>query len=236
MRVHVFQHVPFEGLGSIGTWLHDRGATVSATQFFEETVTLPPIADIDLLIVMGGPMSVNDASLYPWLLGEKRFIAEAIGRGTAVLGVCLGAQLIAGALGARVRPNPEREIGWFPISSAAPLEKAREDTTPVFRFPNGLTVFHWHGETFDMPSGAVHLASSEACRNQAFQYGRRVIGLQFHLEVTPQAIHDLVEGGREELIAGKSVQSAERILAAPSLAYEQINRLMGDVLAFLSGR
>lgn len=236
MHAHFFQHVPFEGLGSIGGWLDARGATTTGTRFFEEAVVLPTIDDIDLLIVMGGPMSVNDVGLHPWLSAEKRLIAEAIARGKALLGVCLGAQLIADVLGARVRPNREREIGWFPIYSAAPREKAQEDAARLFHIPHEQTVFHWHGETFEMPPGAIHLAWSDACRNQAFQYGRRVIGLQFHLEITPQGVRDLVEGSREELIAAKSVQSAECILSAPSRWYGQINGLMGDVLSFVSDR
>jgi len=227
MRAHFFQHVPFEGLGSIGSWLESRGASVTGTRFFEE-FALPPVNDVDLLIVMGGPMSVNDESIYPWLNNEKRFIKEAIARGKTVLGVCLGAQLIANAMGARVYPNAEKEIGWLPIHRVH--TPGAEDT---FRFPKESVVFHWHGETFDPPPGAIRLARSEACENQAFQLGRTVIGLQFHLETTPQGAKDLVGQFRHELVPAKFVQSEETILSTPAERYTAANTLMSDVLSFL---
>src|SRR3990172_6278221 len=177
MRAHFFQHVPFEGLGSIAPWLEARGASVTGTRFFEEW-TLPMANDVDLLIVMGGPMSVNDESIHPWLKDEKRFIKEAIARGKPVFGVCLGAQLIANAMGARVYANAEKEIGWFPIHR---VDKPRAGD--AFQFPKDSLVFHWHGETFDLPPGAVPLARSEGGENQAFQLGHKVIGLQVHLEI-----------------------------------------------------
>jgi GMP synthase-like glutamine amidotransferase len=233
MQAHFFQHVPFEGLGSIGAWLEARRAVVTATRFFAGDA--PPEADgIDLLIVMGGPMSVNDEGLHPWLIAEKRFIAQAIRGGKAVLGICLGAQLIAAALGARVYPNGEKEIGWFPLHSPRTPEAVRAEADPVFRFPEEFLAFHWHGETFDLPSGAVRLARSGACLNQAFQYGRRVVGLQFHLEMTPQAVREIVDGGRDELVPGRSVQPEAGILSAPSERYAENNRLMADLLSFLT--
>jgi GMP synthase-like glutamine amidotransferase len=227
MRAHYFQHVPFEGLGSVGSWLESRGASVTGTRFFEKH-TLPAANDVDLLIVTGGPMSVNDESIHPWLRDEKRFLKEAIAGGKAVLGVCLGAQLIANAMGARVYPNAQKEIGWFPIHSVAtPGAKA------AFRFPKESVVFHWHGETFDLPAGAIHLARSEACENQAFQLGNNAIGLQFHLETTPQAARDLVTHCRHELVPAKFIQSEEAILSAPADRYTAINALMSDLLSFL---
>ena len=127
MRVHVLQHVPFEGLGSIGPWLQRRGAAISATRFFAGD-QLPHLESLDMLVAMGGPMSVNDEATLPWLQEEKRLIADAIGRGTPVLGVCLGAQLIASALGARVFPNHVKEIGWFPV-------RARPTDRPTVALP-----------------------------------------------------------------------------------------------------
>jgi GMP synthase-like glutamine amidotransferase len=128
MRAHYFQHVPFEGLGSIAPWLRRQGYEISKTEFFS-SATLPALADMDLLIVMGGPMSVNDEHRLPWLVPEKRFLYDAIACGVPVLGICLGAQLIASALGARVYRNREKEIGWFPVRGVPSAEKA------TFRFP-----------------------------------------------------------------------------------------------------
>ncbi len=229
MRAHYLQHVPFEGLGSIEPWLTAAGYQVTHTAFFESQV-LPSLADIDLLIVLGGPMSVNDEQLYPWLAAEKQFIGEAIQRGKSVLGICLGAQLIAAAAGARVYPNGQKEIGWFPVQflehgpMSAPGSAAPE------------LVFHWHGETFDLPPGALLLAQSEACTNQAFQLGSSVIGLQFHLETTPQAAKDIVANCRDELVPARFVQSEAEILAAAPERYAAVNRLMKNILGYLHRR
>jgi GMP synthase-like glutamine amidotransferase len=233
MRAHFFQHVPFEGLGSIASWLEAHSAVVTATRFFADAV-LPEADGVDLLIVMGGPMSVNDEGRHPWLIAEKRFIAQAIRRGKAVLGVCLGAQLIAAALGARVYPNTEKEIGWFPVYSPPFSDKVGADAVPVFRFPEESLVFHWHGETFDLPTGAVHLARNGACLNQAFQYGRRVVGLQFHLEMTPRTVCELADDGRDEFVPARHVQSEAEILSVPVERYAENNRLMADLLSFLT--
>jgi GMP synthase-like glutamine amidotransferase len=225
MKVHVLQHVPFEGLGSIATWLSERDAFVQYTRFYQSPV-LPDPGSIDLVIAMGGPMSVNDEGDYPWLKQEKAFIKEAVDRGLAVLGVCLGAQLIASALGAPVFANAHKEIGWFPVQAVS----TGSDT---FRFPARTTVFHWHGETFDLPPGAVRLARSAGCQNQAFQIGRTVIGLQFHLETTPATADQLIQHCRDELVAGEYIQTEQALRATPHDAYRGINRLMNDVLSYL---
>ncbi|MEW6261934.1 MAG: type 1 glutamine amidotransferase [Thermodesulfobacteriota bacterium] len=227
MKAHVLQHVPFEDIGSMAWWLKDQGADLSYTRFFENPA-LPKVNGLDLIIVMGGPMSVNDELTLPWLGPEKQFIREAIGQGTPVLGVCLGAQLIAGALGARVYRNAQKEIGWFPIE-ATPGGK------DVFRFPPQCTVFHWHGETFDLPDRSVRLAGSAACANQAFQLGRRVIGLQFHLETTPESARAIIDNCGDELIPGTYVQTKPELLEVPQAAYTEINRLMDEVLAYITG-
>ncbi len=228
MHVHVLQHVPFEGLGSIEAWLSQRGARVTYTRFFEPA-RLPPLTDIDFVIILGGPMSVNDEQQLPWLRAEKHFVAQAIASDKAVLGICLGAQLIAGALGARVYPGPEKEIGWFPVLAEPAVSGA-------FDFPESTEVFHWHGETFDLPSGALHLASSAACRNQAFQIGARVIGLQFHLETTPQSAEALISHCADELLPSQRyIQSALALRAVPAASYAAINVLMTNILAYLVG-
>ena len=226
MRAHILQHVPFEGVGSMVSWLADAGAVVSYTRFFEDAA-LPPLDGIDLIIVMGGPMSVNDESSLAWLKEEKRFVREAVKRGVAVLGVCLGAQLIASALGARVYRNSQKEIGWFPI-------EATPTASDAFRFPEKCTVFHWHGETFDLPSGAIRLAKSAACENQAFQIGEHVIGLQFHLETTPESARSILDNCGDDLTPGAYVQSESELRGVESAAYSEINRLMKEVLSYLT--
>lgn len=230
MKVHVLQHVPFEGIGSIQDWLASRGATISYSRFFEACV-LPDPLDFELVIVMGGPMSVNDEETLPWLIEEKQFVRQAIDQGVAVLGICLGAQLIASVLGAKVYPGPQKEIGWFGIE-AAPAGEGED----VFRFPESATVFHWHGETFDLPPGAIRLASSVVCRNQAFQWGARVIGLQFHLETTPKSAGAIISNCRDELVAGEFIQSEATLRSAPPERYTEINRLMQEVLSYLTRR
>jgi GMP synthase-like glutamine amidotransferase len=226
MHAHELQHVPFEDLGSIGPWLIQAGYKISHTRFFESTV-LPDADDVDLLVVMGGPMSANDEAMLPWLVEEKRFIRSAILAGKPVLGVCLGAQLIASAMGARVYPNNEKEIGWFPVE----LEPSSDGS--AFRFPPLLEVFHWHGETFDLPPGAIRLARSEACENQAFQLGQNVIGIQFHLEMTPRGALALIENCRSDLLSQRFVQTEEALRAIPDSRYHATNTMMGEVLAYL---
>jgi GMP synthase-like glutamine amidotransferase len=226
MNAHYFQHVSFEGLGSIESSLQTAGYRITKTRFFESEA-LPKPDEIDLLIVMGGPMSVNDEGEFPWLAQEKQFIHDIIESGKSVLGICLGAQLIASALGARVYRNPRKEIGWFPIQGIPSTGKA------TLNFPPSVEVFHWHGETFDLPSGALRLARSEGCENQAFQFGRSVIGLQFHLETTPDSARGLVENCRNELLPAEYVQTDAEILSAAPEKYRSINDLMDQVLSFL---
>lgn len=227
MNVHLLQHVPFEDLGSIVTWVDRHGAASTATRFFLDE-RLPDIRQCDVVIAAGGPMSVNDEAVLPWLKAEKQFLREAIQRGIPVLGICLGAQLIANSLGAAVHANHHKEIGWFPIDAVATLDR-------YFHFPAQCTAFHWHGETFELPAGAVPLARSAACENQAFQIGRRVIGLQFHLETTPQIAASLLESSRHEMTPGPYVQSEREISAAPAARYTAANALMEQLLDYLVG-
>jgi GMP synthase-like glutamine amidotransferase len=231
MRAHYLQHVPFEGPGSIEPWLRTAGYEVTHTRFFEaQSACLPDPHAVDLLIVLGGPMSANDDSRLPWLAEEQAFIRRCIGLGKAVLGICLGAQLIARAMGARVYRNPVKEIGWLPVQGVP----GTPDEGSIFRFPPAFEAFHWHGETFDLPPGAVHLARSEGCENQAFQLGGSVIGLQFHLETTPEAAREIVANCRAELLPSRYVQSETAILAAGLEKYRAINNLMARVLSFLT--
>jgi GMP synthase-like glutamine amidotransferase len=226
MRAHYIQHVPFEGLASIESWLQNAGYEITYTQFFNSGA-LPDIEDIDLLVVMGGPMSVNDETEYPWLAKEKQFIRSAIEAGMPVLGICLGAQLIASSMGSEVFTNPEKEIGWFPV------EAVKSEITSAFRFPEEIEVFHWHGETFNLPTGSVQLAKSRGCENQAFQIGNNVVGLQFHLETTSASAQAIIENCRDELVGGVYIQSEAEILSAPNERYSSINSLMGKILEYL---
>ncbi len=208
MKIHWLQHVPFEELGSIEKWAKARKHAVSVTSFAEND-PLPELDAVDFLIVMGGPMNIYEEDEYPWLAGEKRTIEEAIKKDKIVLGICLGAQLIADVLGGKVFPNEYKEIGWHPI--ALTEAGARSE---VFGFlPPELTVFQWHGDMFHLPDGAVRLATSEGCRNQAFAWGDKVLGLQFHMESTRESIRDLVQNCGNELVAGKYIQSAGEILS-----------------------
>ncbi|MAS93592.1 MAG: amidotransferase [Verrucomicrobiales bacterium] len=221
MKAHYLQHVPFEGPGYIELWLGEREIPLGCTRLFANDA-FPHPDEFDLLIIMGGPMSVNDEELYPWLSQEKRFIRESIEAGKSILGVCLGAQLIASALGAAVYSGNETEIGWFPVFPVSGDLFEMEET-----------VFHWHGETFDLPVGASHLARSEGCENQAFRFGERVVGLQFHLETTPQTVAEMLENGREELVPSAYIQDEKTILEITQKQCEQTNQLMGEILSTL---
>lgn len=226
-HAHIFQHVPFEGIGSIADWLEARRFRQSTTCFFKGEHP-PLLKDTDLMIIMGGPMSVNDEIRYPWLVEEKQSIRQAMQHGIPVIGICLGAQLIANALGARVYPNPEKEIGWFPVRSVSGDQLA-------FRFPPEITVFHWHGETFDLPRGATLLASSEGCRHQAFHVGNKTIGLQFHLETTPESARLLIDHARHEMTPSRYVQPEQEILNVGDACFASINGLMTRMLDYLVG-
>ncbi|MCB2184433.1 MAG: gamma-glutamyl-gamma-aminobutyrate hydrolase family protein [Desulfobulbaceae bacterium] len=226
MRAHYLQHVPFEGLGSIEPWLRATDYEITSTQFFD-SAELPDFKNIDLLVVMGGPMSVNDQEEFPWLALEKKFIRDVIESGKPVLGICLGAQLIASAMEAKVFRNSVKEIGWFPVKGVP------SSGTSFFSFPPSSEVFHWHGETFDLPKGATRIACSEGCENQAFQLGKSVIGLQFHLETTPKSARDIVSNCRDELVPAQYVQTEEEILSAKPERFNSINKMMGEVLSFL---
>jgi len=229
MNAHFFQHVPFEGIGNIEPWLLAKGYEITSTQFYK-TSQLPDYKQVDLLIIMGGPMSINDEDKFPWLIAEKEFIRKCIEAGIPVLGICLGSQLIANAMGARVYRNPEKEIGWFPVKGIEPPDPS------VFRFPYTFEVFHWHGDTFDLPLGAIRLASSKATQNQAFQIGKSSIGIQFHPEITPALLKEMLSHGRQELVKSDYVQSEQEIQGVRPEQYQVISSLMGDVLAFLTGK
>ena len=215
LRVLAFRHVPFEGAGRLASALEARGIALDYADLYAANAPAPDIRPYAGLIFLGGPMSVNDP--LPYLALEMAAIRDAIGRGQPVLGICLGSQLIAKALGARVYRNPQKEIGWFDLRLTP---EARHDRL-FSGLPEVHTVFHWHGETFDLPAGAVLLASSERCRNQAFRVGDRTYGLQYHLEVTPEMIacwctEDANSGDVRELDAPIDPQHHRSVLHALS--------------------
>ncbi len=227
MNVHWFCHAPFEDLGCIAPWLAARHANVTCTRLHEGGVPPPP-EQYDWLIVMGGPMNVYEFQRYPWLKGERDAIRAALSAGKRVLGICLGAQLLADVLGGQVARNVHQEIGWFQVelTPAGRAARAFAESQPQFQ------AFHWHGDTFAIPPGYDNLATSEACANQAFaSRDARVVGLQFHPEIT--AANARVWFEHERPAPGRYVQTPEEILR--ELPYfAQNNRQMYRLLARMS--
>ncbi|MFH1494509.1 MAG: type 1 glutamine amidotransferase [Pseudomonadota bacterium] len=229
MNIHYLQQVPFEGPGSIAEWVRRGGHTLGATRLYLGD-PLPAVETLDLLVVMGGPMNIYEEASYPWLVDEKRFIEQAITAGRRVLGICLGAQLIADVLGAKVYANADKEIGWFPVETTP----AASGAGPFADFPRQLEVFHWHGDTFDIPAGALHVAHSAGCTNQAFVYDDRVVGLQFHLETTPASANQIIVHGADELVEGRYIQRPQEMLS-DARRFGTINHVMQKLLDRLVG-
>jgi GMP synthase-like glutamine amidotransferase len=228
MRIHYIQHVPFEGPASIGQWAQDHGHHLTSTRVYEKP-EFPGLDAFDWLIIMGGPMGVYDEAQYAWLTDEKKFVRNAIDDEKTVIGICLGAQLIAEVLGAKVFKNHFKEIGWFPV------ELTPAAATSILNFlPDQFTAFHWHGDTFTLPEGAVHLARSQGCEHQAFLYKDRVLGLQFHLESTPQSVKDLADNCRDEIAPDTYIQSLGEILSPSQDHFRRINEAMFGILGRLS--
>ncbi len=219
-RALCLQHVPFEGPGAFAPLLAQRGYRLDPRLVPAEGL---PTAPGDFLLVMGGPMSVNDPE--PWIREEIEFLKLAVQAGVPVLGVCLGAQLLARALGATVRPGPGLEVGMTPVHLT---EDGRQD--PVFgTFPDPFEVFQWHGEGFDLPAGAVSLARSAHYPCQAFRYGERAYGLLFHLEMERAGIEALCRACPGDLRRAKLDAATLLARAAPVLPrqHEWATRLLG---------
>jgi GMP synthase-like glutamine amidotransferase len=207
MKLQVFQHVSFEGSAYIEEIAESNSYDISVCRFDKREIPASPL-DYDMLIVMGGPMSIYEETKFPWLTSEKKAIELALEKNKLIFGFCLGAQLIADVLGAKVFKNKEKEIGWYPVSRVEPGVG-----NPTLQFlPDIATVFHWHGETFDLPGNAVRIYSSEATENQAFLYGSNVLAMQFHLETLKPSIEDLLRFCKSDLSPGKYVMSQEQML------------------------
>jgi GMP synthase-like glutamine amidotransferase len=225
VRIHVLQHVPFEGLGHIDSWIRHRGHRLTLSRLYEES-KLPDPAAFDRLVILGGPMNIYEEAAYPWLAEEKALIRATVAAGKSAVGICLGAQLLADGLGSQVYAGRHREIGWFPVRlTAAGRRSAWSEGLPA-----ETTVFHWHGDTFDLPSGAVHLFESEACANQAFLCDNRILGLQFHLESTPETVRQLLTHCRDELVPGPFIQSGAQIADIVPERFARINTLLETLL------
>ena len=193
MRVHAIQQASFEGPGLIVDWAADRGHVLTTS--LAATEEYPACNDVDFLVILGGPMDADDEVASPWLHAEKHYVVECIAAGRGVLGICLGAQILAEVLGGKVRRNDVKEIGWYSVE--------KTETGKIERllnsWPDNFVAGQWHGDTFDLPGSLVPLLSSEACENQAFLFDRRVLGLQFHLEWDEATLHSLIETGSDEL-------------------------------------
>jgi GMP synthase (glutamine-hydrolysing) len=230
LRIHYLQHAEDEKPGSIVSFFKRRGESLKKTALFSGE-PLPDIDSFDLLIVLGGPMGVRDVKKYPWLKEEKKFIRKAIKENKKVLGICLGAQLIASALGAKVYKGKEKEIGWFDV-----FRSPEAGQTPFHRvLPVSMKVFHWHGDTFEIPGGAKKLAGNSLYPNQGFAWEERVLALQFHLEMTPDSAALMVDKGRSELEKGGShVQTGKEIKEKGEVLFERNNRILDKLLEVLT--
>jgi GMP synthase (glutamine-hydrolysing) len=210
VRVLVLQHIACEPPGVYEDVLRDHGAELVRVEIDEGEV-LPELRDFDAIVAMGGPMSVNDEAEQPWLVDEKRLIARAVESGIPYWGVCLGVQLLAASLGARVYAGAEPEVGLLPVQLTA---AARLD--PVFAgLPDELLTLQWHGDTFDLPPGAVLLAGSPLFPHQAFRVGSSAYGVQFHIEVSPALAHEwaAVPAYRESLDRTLGPGALDRLIA-----------------------
>ncbi|HSI10585.1 MAG TPA: type 1 glutamine amidotransferase [Chthoniobacter sp.] len=208
MRIHSLEHQPEEGPAKIADWAAARGHTLSRTALYAAEPP-PALETFDLLVIMGGGMNIYQHRDHPWLVEEKAFLRRAIDAGKPILGICLGAQLLADVLGGKVYQNPEKEIGWFPVTFT--------DRSGLFAgFPETMNVMHWHGDTFDLPPGACLIGSSEGCPRQAFVWGDRVVGLQFHLEMGAVNVADLATVAAEDLTPGRFVQSSAQLTETPA--------------------
>lgn len=229
MQVFIFQHVEFEGPGAILPYLQSKGHEVHIVRLYAGD-KIPHEDDVDFAILMGGPMSVLDEAKYPYFMKEKELCRDMVQMGKPILGICLGAQMIACAFGAAIKKNPEKEIGWYPIT-------LNEKFSRELHLPSSINVFHWHGETFNIPDVAEPFASSQACKNQAFMLGS-AIALQFHLEATSDSMESMLNNGSEEIESGvaqgcKFVQNADEIRKFSKQNKDIANDVLAKILDYM---
>ena len=203
MRVHFIQHMFFEYPASIVDWANEENYPTTYTKIFEDA-NFPSIDSFDMLVIMGGVMGVYEEGKYEWMKAEKSFIKKSIEAKKKVLGICLGAQFIAEALGAKVFPHTQKEIGWFEVAKVSSHKLTK-------KLPQTFTTFHWHGDTFTLPENATQLFKTSACEQQGFIYDNRVVGLQFHMEVKEDLLNDMTKNERAELIKADYVQAEDEI-------------------------
>jgi len=222
MNIHYLQHVAFENPGYILDWAKEFNHSVSSTHFYEEKYELPSVDSIDMLVIMGGPMNIYEEKEYPYFIEEKKFIKEAIEKGKSVLGICLGAQLIADVLGGKVIKNKVKEIGWIPVTSYN-----------MHFFPTQFVPLHWHGDTFTLPDECEVIASSKDCENQAFLFQDKVVGLQFHLETNEETLDAIIQHCKDELSEEGNIMSQEEMLAWAKKRIPENNKIMRFILEIL---
>ena len=206
-------------MGLVGDLLKEKHFPFRETRLHSGDGLPRDTSNLRGLIVMGGPMNVDEIDKYPYLFEEVRLIEKMISESKPVLGICLGSQLIAKALGEKIYPNKHKEVGWYPIELT---ENAASD--PVFSScPQKIKVLHWHGDTFDLPKGAVHLARSSRCENQAFRWGKTTYGLQFHLEVTPNMLKSWISSAEGSTVLKSAGEKAETILNETPKAFRDLD-------------
>ena len=229
MRIDVLEHAPNEGPGKIGTWAELRGHRLNHVRM-DAGDPLPSLEDSRLIVIMGGGMNIYQHRDFPWLVHEKRFLADAIARGKPLLGICLGAQLLADLLGGKVVQNAHKEVGWWTV-------RFLDRTEPFDRFPAESLMFHWHGDTFEIPPGARRIAESDGCANQAFMSGDRIVGLQFHAEVGPEDLPAFCDAAPQDMGDGPFSQSRLAIVGSPPdmrAADAALHRLLDYLVAIQS--
>lgn len=223
-EILIFKHVPFEGPGTFSEELDKRGLKYREVNLYEGGAP-KNLEGCGGLIIMGGPMNVYEEDEFPFLKDEDRLIKDALAKRLPMIGVCLGAQLMAKAAGAKVSKGVKKEIGWYPLHLT---EEAA--TSPAFRMlPKEIEVFQWHGDTFEIPKGAVRLASSELFPNQAFRIGENAYAFQFHIEVTSDIIKNWIDINEEELAGVKDYIDSKKILPETKEKIDTLGRLAKNV-------